>query len=218
MIYLCRYEILLGDRGKDGKYKSIFKGTNMSCKIQDLRPGQDYHVCLQAHYLENIQGSTSEPAVFKTPACEPDTPFPPKLIQRTKNTLQVRWNAPLDNGANIIHYILECNTGQGGEFVEICKTKSKQFTASKLQPYTWYGFRLAAVNECGKSLYSDIMQFCTAANAPSPPQLTKATPSSLTLAWLRRREDNEFVLQMQSRELGHGFFVSYYSNFYFTSK
>lgn len=187
----------------------------MSCKIQDLRPGQDYHVCLQAHYLENLQGSTSEPAVFKTPACEPDTPFAPKLILRTKNTLQLRWNAPCDNGANIIHYVLECNSGQNGDFVEICKIKGKQFTVSKLLPSTWYGFRLSAVNECGRSLYSDIAQFCTSVNAPTPPnppQLTKATPSSLTVAWIRRREDNEFVLQMQSRELGHGYFVRFIIN------
>lgn len=42
-----RYEVLLSDRGKEGKYKIIFKGQSMSCRIRDLRPGQEYSVCLQ---------------------------------------------------------------------------------------------------------------------------------------------------------------------------
>lgn len=42
-----RYEVLLSDRGKEGKYKIIFKGASLSCRIRDLRPGQEYSVCLQ---------------------------------------------------------------------------------------------------------------------------------------------------------------------------
>lgn len=42
-----RYEVLLSDRGKEGKYKIIFKGQSLTCRIRDLRPGQEYSVCLQ---------------------------------------------------------------------------------------------------------------------------------------------------------------------------
>lgn len=42
-----QYHVLLSDRGKEGKYKVIFKGKSMSCRIRDLRPGQEYYVCLQ---------------------------------------------------------------------------------------------------------------------------------------------------------------------------
>lgn len=42
-----RYDVLLSDRGKEGKYKVIFKGQSMSCRIRDLQPGQEYSVCLQ---------------------------------------------------------------------------------------------------------------------------------------------------------------------------
>lgn len=201
-----RYEILLGDRGKDGKYKSIFKGTALSCKIQDLIPGKEYHVCLTVHYLDSYHGLASEPTLFKTPPCEPDQPLPVKLIIRTKNSLQLRWNAPADNGSHIIHYMLECNNGMNGEFVEVCKTKSKQFTLNKLQPSTPYAFRLAALNECGRSEYSDIIHFQTAGNPPSIPQAplcTKTTSQSLTLVWTRRREDGEYVLQMNDYTNGY---------------
>lgn len=42
-----QYDVLLSDRGKEGKYKVIFKGQSLSCRIRDLRPGQEYYVCLQ---------------------------------------------------------------------------------------------------------------------------------------------------------------------------
>lgn len=42
-----QYHVLLSDRGKEGKYKLIFKGQSLSCRIRDLRPGQEYYVCLQ---------------------------------------------------------------------------------------------------------------------------------------------------------------------------
>ena len=42
-----RYHVLLSDRGKEGKYKVIFKGFSLSCRVRDLRPGQEYSICLQ---------------------------------------------------------------------------------------------------------------------------------------------------------------------------
>lgn len=196
-----RYEILLGDRGKDGKYKSIFRGTNLSCRIQDLRAGQEYHVCLSSH-LENIKGSETEPVVFKTPAREPDTPTQPKVLAKTKNSLQLRWNAPLDNGSHIIHYALEMSTDVDGEFTELCKIKGKQFTVNKLTPATWYTFRLAAVNECGRSGYSQPIAYNTDGYPPPQPlspRIHNVTTSSITLLWNRRREDGDFILQISSQ-------------------
>lgn len=42
-----RYEVLLSDKSKEMKFKSIYNGPSLSCRIQDLRPGQEYSVCLQ---------------------------------------------------------------------------------------------------------------------------------------------------------------------------
>jgi fibronectin type III domain-containing protein 3 len=203
-----RYEILLGDRGKDGKYKSIFRGTNLSCRIQDLRAGQEYHVCLSAHLLDGIKGSETEPVVFKTPAREPDIPGQPKVLSKTKNSIQLRWNAPSDNGSHIIHYILEMSTGDhDGEFSEVCKTKGKQFSVPKLTPATWYTFRLAAVNECGRSDYSPPISYNTDGYPPPQPlapRVHNVTTSSITLLWNRRREDGDFILQMSQQGSGYG--------------
>lgn len=206
-----RYEVLLSDRGKEDKYKIIFKGHSLSCRVRDLRPGQEYSVCLQV-YLEEVHGSASEAATFVTPACEPDQPLPPKLIARTKNSLQLRWNAPADNGAHIQHYVLECDEGKGNEFIEITKMKGKQYSLSKLMASTWYSFRLAAVNECGKSVYSNIVTYSTSGNPPlqlPPPILQNSTSSSLRIGWSRRSLDEEFVLQISDCESGHGFLTCY---------
>lgn len=73
-------------------------------------------------------------------------------------------------------------------------------------------FRLAAVNDCGKSPYSDIITFCTAANPPpqpTPPTLAAATSSSLRLEWIRRSQEEEYVLQMADKESGHGYLPMY---------
>ncbi|XP_055836442.1 fibronectin type-III domain-containing protein 3A isoform X1 [Episyrphus balteatus] len=206
-----RYNVLLSDRAKECKYKSLYKGESYDCIVQDLQPGQEYVVRLQVHY-EQLQGSFSEPTEFTTPPCEPDQPMPPKLIVRTRNSLQLRWTAPFSNGAHIQQYILEYDEGKGSHFVEAAKTKSRQYILTKLMPSTVYNFRLSAVNECGPSLYSGIVAYSTSGNppqAPKAPTLHSATPNSLRLAWERRNQDGEFVLQMLDRDSGHGYLNMY---------
>lgn len=131
------YEILLSDSAKYAKYKSIFKGQSLSCRIQDLKPGVEYSVCLRVHY-QNVQGLESPTTIFNTVPCAPDAPLPPKLLTRSKNQLQLRWNVTTDNGANIQHYVLEYDCGRGMDFVEVCRTKGKQYTLTKLIPSTNY--------------------------------------------------------------------------------
>lgn len=126
--------------------------------------------------------------------------------------MQLRWNAPNDNGSHIQQYILECDDGKGKDFTEICKTRGKQYSLQKLQASTWYNFRLAAVNECGKSVYSDTVTYSTSGNPPqqpAPPILQNATSSSLYLTWARKSQDEDFVLQISDKESGHGFLNVY---------
>ncbi|KAK7863661.1 hypothetical protein R5R35_006188 [Gryllus longicercus] len=206
-----RYEVLLSDKGKEGKYKSIYNGVYLSCRIQDLRPGTEYSVCLQVH-CDELTGSASEPTTFVTPPCEPDTPLPPKMFSRSRTHLSLRWNAPVDNGSQITQYILEFDEGKGKDFVEVYKNRGKQHKVMKLQDSTCYRFRLAAVNECGKSTYSDVVQFSTSGSPPAQPAapvLKEASVTSLHLAWQRRPNDEEFTLQMDDMESGHGFLPIY---------
>ena len=83
---------------------------------------------------------------FQTQACEPDQPFPPKLIQRSKTSINLRWNAPSDNGAHIQVYVLEYDEGKGDRFVECFTGRAKSYNVTKLQSSTQYRFRLYAVS------------------------------------------------------------------------
>ncbi|XP_065164149.1 fibronectin type-III domain-containing protein 3A-like isoform X4 [Atheta coriaria] len=200
-----RYEVLLSDKSKEMKYKSIYSGTSLSCRIEDLRPGLEYSVCLQVHFDE-LQGSASDPLKFTTPACEPDAPAPPKLISRTKSTLQLRWNATTANGSPILHYILEYDEGKGGDFVELYKSRGNQHSLQKLTAATPYKFRLSAVNDIGRSQYSDVVVYETSENAPtqpSPPQLDRADIQALHLSWARRPMDDQFILAMDTSDYGY---------------
>ncbi|CAH1130831.1 unnamed protein product [Ceutorhynchus assimilis] len=206
-----RYEVLLCDKSRDAsremKFKSIYNGAAHSCRIQDLKPGQEYSVSLQVH-LDELQGYATDPIKFTTPPCEPDQPQPPKLGTKTKNSLQLRWSPVNDNGARILFYILESDSGKGGEFEEVHKSRSRtQFNLQKLQPATSYKFRLAVVNEVGKSAYSDSVIYRTTDNPPTqpdPPTLVEATVSTLHLKWNHRPKDEEYTLQMNDLKTKYG--------------
>ncbi|XP_075153137.1 miles to go [Haematobia irritans] len=218
-----RYNVLLSERTKECKYKSLYKGASYDCIIQDLKPGQDYVVKIQVHY-EHLQGTASEPVEFATPPCEPERPGAPRLVMFTKNSLHLRWNTANCNGSPLQHYLLEYDEGRTGpiggdsrpiNFVEAVKTKGRQYIVTKLQPSTMYHFRLAAVNDVGPSSYSPICSFSTQGNppsAPKPPSLQLVSSSSLRLMWERRQSDGAtciYVLQMLDRESGHGYLNMY---------
>lgn len=77
---------------------------------------------------------------FTTESCEPDQPCPPKAINRTKTSINLRWNAPENNGAHISHYILETDEGRGhgAPFAECFTGRAKSFNVSKLAPASIY--------------------------------------------------------------------------------
>ncbi|KAL1513199.1 hypothetical protein ABEB36_002638 [Hypothenemus hampei] len=214
-----RYEVLLSDKNRDStremKFKSIYNGAAHSCRIQDLKPGQEYSVSLQVH-LDELQGYATDPIKFATPPCEPDQPQPPKLGNRTKNSLQLRWSTVPDNGSKILFYILEYDSGKGEEFEEIYRSRSRtQLNLQKLQPTTSYKFRLAVVNEVGKSAYSEIVTYRTTDNPPTqpdPPSLVEATVSSLHLKWNQRPKDEVYTLQMDDPKEKYGSLRVFYGS------
>ena len=221
-----RYEVCLSDKGKDGKYRTIFKTQSIECRLTDLRPNTEYHIRIHA-MTDTQRGGASDTVSFFTKCCEPDKCAPPKLVSRNKTTLSLRWNAPNDNGAHIQHYILESDEGRlqptygyhhghaedkSAHFVEVFRGRSKNFNMTKLQSSTTYRFRLIAESELGRSRPSEIVAFQTQGTAPPKPcepGLREATKSSLHLVWSKRFTDSEFVLHMDDQISGHGFLPIY---------
>ncbi|KAL4715145.1 hypothetical protein ACJJTC_012192 [Scirpophaga incertulas] len=201
------YDLLLGDRDVK-RYKAIYSGPSLSCRVRDLKPGCEYSVCLQIRAGE-LTGAASEAATFRAPAAPPDRMSPLRVTQRTRNSLQLRWNSVCDNGARLQHYIVEVDAGEG--FEELTKPRTRQHTANGLRPQTQYRFRIAAVNECGRGEWSeDTVAWTTGAPpaAPPPPALLNAASDALALHW-DRRADEEFTLQMDDAARGHGFLPIY---------
>lgn len=161
--------------------------------------------------MNDIKGTATQPVVFVTPSCEPDKPLPPKLMNRTRNSLLLRWTAPHDNGSPIQHYLLEYDEGRGdGHWVDICKTKAKQYSVPKLHSGSTYAFRLCAINSFGKSLYSDPLECTTVLMVkPFPPVLLEATSTSLKLSWQKRQSDEQFILERCGPENKNRFITVY---------
>ncbi|KAJ0181686.1 hypothetical protein K1T71_002408 [Dendrolimus kikuchii] len=199
------YDLLLGDRGR---YKAIYSGPSLSCRVRDLRPGCEYSVCLQIRAGESA-GATSEAATFRAPAAPPDKMTAPRVTQHARTSMLLRWQSTADNGSRLLHYVLEMDAGEG--FVEVTKPRTRQHTVNNLRPQTRYRFRIAAVNDCGRGEWSEETVAWTAGSpppAPAPPLLTAADATSLALAW-ERRGDEGFTLQMEDVACSYGFLVVY---------
>ncbi|XP_064157758.1 fibronectin type-III domain-containing protein 3A isoform X2 [Anguilla rostrata] len=207
------YEVTLSSSGKDGKYKAMYSGPELSATVEDLRPATDYHARVQALY-NSLQGSVSEPVSFTTLSCEPDTPSPPRKSSGTKSALTLQWKAPCDNGSKIQNYVLQWDEGKGtGEFEQCYYGPQKQYRVTKLSPASRYSFRLAAKNHMGTSGYSEAVDLFTSGSVPAvpaSPELVQAGVTWLCLRWQRpnsspAEDDIFYILDMEEEGSGYGF-------------
>lgn len=206
-----RYELLLSDKGKEGKYKLVYRGDATEITLKDLKPATDYFlkVCTS---LEDLKGRPTKPVQFTTGVCEPDAPSPPKLSSKTKTSITLKWNTTCENGSKITSYILDYDKGLGDGFNEVYSGIQRQHRLSKLQASTKYTFRLAAINSVGKSGYSEPVTFYTSGsvpNQPDPPMLSEAFVNALVISWIKRPNEESFLLQMEDEITGHGFIPVY---------
>lgn len=196
-----RYEVFLND----SPYTTIHT-TQLS--ITDLKPATDYRVFFHC-LCGNVRGDTSGVTSFHTESTVPDAPQLPKMVHKTKTSLQFRWTTSnvKDNGSRVTAFILEIFSSNG-EWTEVYRGKNKQHTISKLQPNTRYRVRLAAVNDLGKSDYSPETIAYTSGVVPSqppPPTLEHASVTTLSLGWPKRPTDDTYTLQMEDSLNGYGF-------------
>uniref|UniRef100_A0A2C9KTQ9 Fibronectin type-III domain-containing protein n=1 Tax=Biomphalaria glabrata TaxID=6526 RepID=A0A2C9KTQ9_BIOGL len=208
-----KYELLLSDKGREAKYKTVFCGDATEITLKDLKPATEYHLKVCAVYGDELKGSLTEPVNFTTLQCEPDPPQAPKLLNKTKTSISLKWNATCENGSKITAYLLECDHGLGeSNFREIYSGLQRQFRFTRLNASTRYVFRLAAVNSLGRSPYSESVSTFTSGSVPSqpdPPMLSEQFVYALTISWIRRPNDDEFLLQMEDETTGHGFIPVY---------
>uniref|UniRef100_A0AAY5EE10 Fibronectin type-III domain-containing protein n=1 Tax=Electrophorus electricus TaxID=8005 RepID=A0AAY5EE10_ELEEL len=201
----CSYELLLADKGSDGKYRVVYSGEELQYTLTDLRPATDYHVRVSAA-CNSVKGPDSEARTFTTHSAPPDIPLPPRLSHRTKSSLTLQWKPPVDNGSKITSYILEWDEGKkNGVFRECYFGHQRHFKVMRLCPAVGYTFRVAALNDIGPSRFSTEMVFHTTGSLPQmsvAPRLLRAGPSWLVLEWTRPsscspEEEPVYMLEMQ---------------------
>ncbi|XP_075892854.1 fibronectin type-III domain-containing protein 3A isoform X3 [Nelusetta ayraudi] len=211
------YEVFISFSGKDGKYKSMYCGEDLSATLEDLRPATEYHVRVQA-ICNCLQGSPSEAVSFTTLSCEPDRPNAPRKASGTKNTLLLQWKAPCDNGSKIQNYVLQWDEGKGtGMFEQCYYGPQKQYRVTKLTPASRYSFRLSAKNDMGVSEFSEVVDLFTSCSVPLPPfppELEMAGVTWLCVKWQRpssspKEDDIFYILEMEEEGSGYGFQPSY---------
>ncbi|CAH2224926.1 fibronectin type-III domain-containing 3A isoform X1 [Pelobates cultripes] len=185
--------------------------------VDDLRPATDYHARVKAE-TNCVKGNPSEAVSFTTLSCEPETPNPPRITNRTKNSLTLTWKASCDNGSKIQNYLLEWDESKGTkEFCQCFYGLQKQFRVTKLSPATGYTFRLAAKNDLGMSGFSEEVLYYTSGSAPTvpaSPTLIKAGISWLSLQWTKPSgtpsdEGISYILEMEEETSGYGFKPKY---------
>ncbi|XP_041910266.1 LOW QUALITY PROTEIN: fibronectin type III domain containing protein 3C1-like [Arvicola amphibius] len=210
------FELALSTNGRNEIYKSIYNGNESTVDLHDLQPCTVYFLRVAA-----IRGTehrnVSEVVSFTTRGCEPDPPHAPKLISRTKASLNLQWKASKNNGSKISSFLLQWDEGKGEEFKSCYSGPMKQHEIFNLTAYMKYVFRLAAKNHFGFSNFSEIAVFYTSGNtppAPLPPKLKEAGVYSLWLEWCAPTNPNPndtltYVLEMEEPRSRLGFKPKY---------
>ncbi|XP_034884513.1 fibronectin type III domain containing protein 3C1-like [Mirounga leonina] len=210
------FELAISNSGKNGKYKNVYIGDGVIFTLLDLQPSMAYFIRITT-IRSSAHRTMSEVVSFTTPGCEPDPPLAPKLINRSKSSLNLQWKGSNDNGSKINSFLLEWDEGKGEGFKSCYMGTMKQHKILKLNASTKYSFRLAAKNNFGLSDFSEIAIFHTSGTmppTPPPPKLKEAGVCNLSLEWCAPTNTSPndsltYVLEMEEAGSGLGFKPKY---------
>ncbi|XP_029785523.1 fibronectin type III domain containing protein 3C1-like [Suricata suricatta] len=229
------FELAISNSGKNGNYKNLGRLSSLYqftaydfCSQACYLPAEWLFLQASEHPLQNpafvittIRGSAhktvSEVVSFTTPGCKPDPPPAPKLINRSKSSLNLQWKGSNDNGSKINGFLLEWDEGKGEDFKSCYMGTMKQYKILKLNASTKYSFRLAAKNNFGLSDFSEIAVFHTSGTMPPtplPPKLKEAGICTLSLEWCAPsnttpNDSLTYVLEMEEAGSELGFKPKY---------
>uniref|UniRef100_A0A8C7CDQ8 Fibronectin type-III domain-containing protein n=1 Tax=Neovison vison TaxID=452646 RepID=A0A8C7CDQ8_NEOVI len=210
------FELAISNSGKNGKYKNVYVGDGVIFTLLDLQPSMAYFIRITT-IRSSAHRNMSEVVSFTTPGCEPDPPLAPRLINRSKSSLNLQWKGSNDNGSKINSFLLEWDEGKSEGFKSCYMGTMKQHKILKLNASTKYSFRLAAKNNFGLSDFSEIAVFHTSGTmppTPPPPKLKEAGICNLSLEWCAPPNPNPndsltYVLEMEEAGSGLGFKPKY---------
>ncbi|XP_057301584.1 fibronectin type-III domain-containing protein 3A-like isoform X1 [Hydractinia symbiolongicarpus] len=211
----CEFDLQISNKGHN--FKSIYSGQETQYTAIGLSPDTEYNFRVCA-LLNGKCGPFSKTVLCRTHCTVPDKPLPPRIIQKTKNALTLKWTTPLDGGSPITYYKLQWSRNLDySHFDDLFVGLQKQYKhIHKLPPGTPCLYRLQAGNELGASDFSQILECLTSAGPPAPPdkpELLQCSFNMIKLQW-NEPENNgspvtEYKLEMEDPTDGYGFIVQY---------
>jgi hypothetical protein len=113
------------------------------------------------------QSLPSEAVAFSTQGSAPPAPLAPELQEATKSSLHLLWAKRICDE----DFILQMeDAGSGHGFLPLYNGAGSSYKSQGLRRNTAYRFRLQAINEEGKSPWSQETCFWTLPDVPGPPQ------------------------------------------------
>ncbi|CAJ0587388.1 unnamed protein product, partial [Mesorhabditis spiculigera] len=149
-----------------GTWQEVGQFPDCEAKVTKLHPGKEYLFRVKA---VNLQGESKpleaeEPIIAKNRFEVPDAPDKPQVTDWDKDRIDIKWEAPVNNGGSPIKgYIVEKKEKGSAMWTEAGRPSGTAFSATNLKPNVEYEFRVKAINEAGESAPSD----------PTDPQITR---------------------------------------------
>ena len=149
--------------------------SDRSIKVTNLSEGVEYEFRV---FAQNIAGNgnpslPSKPIIAENPRYPPGPPAFPKVVDTTKNSVDVMWGKPAyDGDSPVIGYIVEMSFPESpDEFKLAAKTLSTKYTIGSLDDGRKYRFAVKAVNAIGESERSEVEGFVVPKDILEAPSL-----------------------------------------------
>uniref|UniRef100_A0A3Q3K5L8 Titin n=1 Tax=Monopterus albus TaxID=43700 RepID=A0A3Q3K5L8_MONAL len=165
-------------------------------KAGRLTTGSEYQFRITA---ENRYGKgpalLSECVVVQYPYKVPGPPGTPSIAARTKDSMVVAWNEPVnDGGSAILGYHLERKERNSILWIKLNKSliTDQTFKTTGLEPGMEYEYRVYAENIVGIGKVSKVSEGYVArdpCDPPGTPEAIKITKDSVTIVWTKPEYD-----------------------------
>eukprot|EP00061_Rhincodon_typus_P018657 g47915.t1 len=185
-----------------------------SLKVTKLKTGAEYQFRI---FAENRYGRSfgldSQAIIAQYPFKEPGPPGTPFVAAVTKDSMEVQWHEPInDGGSKILGYHLERKERNSILWTKINRTiiPDTRFKTSGLEEGIEYEFRVYAENIVGIGKPSKVSECYFARDPCDPPGCPEAiivTRNSITLQWTKPAYDGGSVITgyiVEKRDLPDG--------------
>ncbi|KAM9321018.1 fibronectin type-III domain-containing protein 3A [Gastrophryne carolinensis] len=149
----------------EGDQREVYQGSELEHIVCGLLPGKAYSFRIRAANKAGF-GPFSEKCDITTAPGPPDQCRPPQITCKSATCALIFWEAPNNNGADILEYRVEWGGMEG--CMQICYCgPGFSYEIKGLSPAIVYYCRVQAVNIAGAGLFSDVVACLTPASVPA---------------------------------------------------